>query len=268
LAGCSQGPSDDPNGQGSSPPDLPFPNADGNVTVPLAFNQCTSISATIPFYQNLVDLDDGQTPPGWTMDTVDDDRYFVLAAQCQKVFVGPFERGPVSIMFEAHGGITPPDACAKFNAGYDDAKILLSLWIDDEMVGQYLQETYHLPITVADFSVASTPLGDMEANEWTWSAGDQQSTLAGIHSGGQVGISEFLDRLVWHDETTLYFLDLSEERELSFTPAPTASGLFSAPMKFAQGSVRPFTGAASVSKMGDLHGPIHQFKDFQCGDSS
>ena len=75
--------------QGDEPPSTPSPTATRstkpppvaplNASVPsrIAWNNCQGFDSTIFFYDNVVDLDDGQTPPGWEPGPTQDDRYFV-----------------------------------------------------------------------------------------------------------------------------------------------------------------------------------------------
>lgn len=231
----------------------------------IAWNKCQGLESTIFFYDNVVDLDDGQTPPGWEPSPTQDDRYFFQVNRCERVSIGGFERGPVSFLLETHTAVSPPPACEEFNAGFEDMKVLLGLWVDDPELATFLAQTYSLPVEFAEFSIEVSAQADGQEHKWTWKADGEESSLTAYRPGGDEGPSTYLNRFVWHNGTGVSFMDLKGVDVITAAPSP-AAGVLAPPMKYAQGTSRPYAGIASVWNQGDHDGPIFRFGDMECKD--
>lgn len=191
--------------------------------------------------------------------------YQFMVNTCQRVSVGGFERGPVSFMLEQHWGVDPPDSCRDFNPGFDQAAVLLALWVDDPEVATYLRAEYHLPVEVGQVHEEVMPQDDMEIQTWTWQTeGAEQSTLVVVHPGGSEGKAAPTNRLIWHNGTGVSFLDLTSDRDLPQAFVPTAHGVLAPPMRYAQSGPTPFTGLTSTWKTSDHFGPFYRFGDLEC----
>jgi hypothetical protein len=245
------------------PPVAPPPAA-ASVPPQIAWNKCQGLDSSIFFYDNVVDLDGGRTPPGWEPDPTQDDRYLFMMNRCERVSIGPFERGPATFLLEVHSAVNAPKACTEFNAGFEDMEVLLGLWVDDRDLAAYLAQAFGLPAEFAEFSLQAAPQGDGQTQQWTWSAGGQESTLTAYRPGGDEGLSPYLERVVWHNETGVSFLDLHDDDVIPFTVSPPAAGVLAPPMNYAQGTARPYAGLVSVWNEGDHYGPIFRFGDMEC----
>lgn len=270
LAGCSQQADPPQNGGGDASPSGDSTGVT-NGTLPaaipaeIAWNECHGIGATMSYYGNVINVDQGKTPPGWEPDATEDNRYYFMVNRCERVSIGSFERGPIHFLLEAHGGVEPPPACLEFDDEPNDVKVLLGLWVDDQELAAFLRDTYGMPAQVGTMQLDVTPQGDAETHQWTWELeGSEASTLVGIHPGGMEGASTYLDRLVWNNGVGVTMLDFHEDSVLPYQPFPTAQGILAPPMAYGEGTARPFAGLASVWKESDHYGPIARFGDFEC----
>jgi hypothetical protein len=273
LGGCldsGSNPAQDPTGANTETDGPTNPPSSNDLTPPIAsiptqiaWNECQGLEAALPHYNALVDVDDGETPPGWEPEADQDGRHYFMLNRCERVSIGPFERGPVSFLVEGHNRVNPPTPCREFNAGFESFNVLLSFWIDDPEVGTFLRETYGLPIRIGRFSSQVTPLPEGELHQWTWSSDGDESTLAVKRPGMGDDLSPYLIRYVWHNETGVSLLDLHEDAVVPYT-STIAEGMLAPPMKYAQGSMRPYTGFSPTWNHADHYGPIFRFGDMAC----
>ncbi|MHB1260084.1 MAG: hypothetical protein ACYC2H_00060 [Thermoplasmatota archaeon] len=246
-----------------SPPPPPLQNE----TRPLiAWNHCRGFASTVFFYANVVDLDDGQTPPGWEPTLTQDDRYLLAVNTCERVSIGPYERGPVSFFLELHTAVNPPEACNQFEAGFDDMSILLGMWVSDQEVAAHLAQTYQMPVRYGQVSVTETPTADGMTYQWTVSSDGGESNLVVYRPGGDEDLSPRINRLVWHNGTGVTFWDYHDEPVIPYATAPPTTGTIAPPMKYAQGTTRPFSGLGEAWSVGDFYGPLYRFGDMACKD--
>ncbi len=264
----------EPNGSGSVEPtvsgeppstgDVPRPDPPLQVPAFISWNECQGTGASIP-YANALMLDEGETPPGWEPSPDQNDFYSFYLNVCQRISLGSFERGPTMMLIETHNGVNPPPACAEFNADYGEFSVLLSIWVDDPEVAQFLRDTYGLPVRLGTASVEVTEAGDESVYKWTWQNGTSgQSELTVVHPSGTTGRTPFVSRIAWHNGTGVSLLDLKQDLMLPHTFFPTAQGTLAPPMRYAERTPGPIVGLTSVWKAGDFYGPFYRFGDLEC----
>jgi hypothetical protein len=271
ASGCAEDASPRSDDVGAAPSTMTgLPRADGpgtSLPIPaqISWNECRGMGATLSYHGNVFDIDGGHTPPGWEPDVQEDHRYYFMVNRCERVAVGPFERGPVHFLYEAHGGVEPPQACIEFDGGADDVKVLLGLWVDDPEVASYLRESLAMPVIDAAISLeVVTDPGNKSLHHWTWSSGQQPSEIFALRSGPVSGTAKYVERLAWHNGTAVTLLDLHEDKSTADGDAPTAHGTLAPPMAYSSGVPRPFVGLAGLWDTSDHHGPITRFGDLEC----
>jgi hypothetical protein len=269
LAGCAgsspQGSQDAPATAESETPPLGTPTARSNATAPkISWNGCTGLGGTLSYYGNIVDVDKGRRPAGWESDAQEDHRYFFTANRCERVSVGNFERGPIHFVYEAHGGVEPPQTCFDYGEEPDDIKVLIGFWVDDPELGRFLQETYAMPIVIGTMSLEVLDQGEQDLHRWTWSTGSDDSTMAALYVAGDPGTPTYLDRLAWKTGDGVTMLDMKSEKTVSYNTPPAVTGVLAPPMAFGDGLPRPFTGAGDVWIDGSYNGPFTSFGDTAC----
>lgn len=245
----------------SSAPITPDPSEPipGSIT----WNECHGLGIAID-WPNALSLEGGETPPGWEAGPAEADRYQVSLNECQRVSIGRFERGPVRVLVETRRAVSPPAACLDFSPDYGTMKVLISLWVDDPDLANYLATTYHLPVRIGQFSLEVTDQGGNEVQQWTWSNGSNPASQATAAHVGPADPAPSVARHVWHNGTAVSFLDLTYGYSLPDAPVPLAQGTLAPPMRLAERGVSAFTAATSVWKHADLHGPFYRFGDLEC----
>lgn len=258
FAGCAEG--------GREAAEMSNPDSLAPIAYPhqISWNECVGMGSSLAYYGNAFDIDGGQRPPGWEPDSQEDQRYHFSINRCERVSVGPYERGPVHFLYEAHGGIEPPQTCAEFGGQPDDVKVLLGLWVDDPEVAAYLRATYAMPVVDATMHLEVSDQSGQEIHTWSWSSGPDVSTMVGMHVEGDPGTPDYVDRLVWHNGTAVTMLDLRSDKSLSYNSPPVIGGILAPPMAYGQGISRPYSGLASVWPTSDYSGPIMSFGDLVC----
>lgn len=210
-------------------------------------------------------LDRGATPPGWESDLPDNSMYIFLVNLCERVSIGPFERGPATFIMEMHWGNEPPEACQQFEPSYEQAATLLSIWVDDPDIAGLLRDELQMPVVLGTVASSTASQNDVELQTWTWQAeGQDASSLVVGHPGGSETRGNPVDRIAWHNGTGVQFMDLAQEKLLPDKAVPTGQGTLAPPMRYASQDATPFAGLASVWKDGDFYGPIYRFGDLEC----
>jgi hypothetical protein len=99
----------------------------------------------------------------------------VWALRCQRVSIGPFERGPVHLAFDAHDNARAPASCG--GAPDQVALVLGTFWTDDADLAAYLRDAYAVPAFVSPVREASTDLAGARWTEWSWGPDGAPSSL-------------------------------------------------------------------------------------------
>jgi len=230
----------------------------------ISWNGCKGLGVSLQ-HANALGLDQGDVPAGWETDGLQNNIYQVIVNQCARVSVGPFERGPASVVIEMDDAVAPPASCEHFNGGYDDSQVLYSLWVDDTEVADYLKATYGMPVHFGaiTFDLKDSPAGQVQT--WNWNeTGSSASTLSGLRPTGPENNATYLDRIAWKVGAGVSFIDLRQDRILPLVTGATGEGVLAPPMRYGQHGAAPFAGLASIWNQADQFGPIYRFGDTQC----
>jgi len=185
----------------------------------------------------------GKPPPGWTepsaatpLTGVDVDAY-----HCQRLSVGPFERGPINILFDSHTHAEFPVNCTASSDSSGDrivVGVLNSFWLDDPEVASYLNATFGLPVMTTQFKETDQPQGvPMGSHTWTWGLSGQPSSQMTIYDDG-TSAPPFpsRDRIFWPYHGGMASLEFQYDRRGPAGPVSNryATGTLAPPMLFAQ----------------------------------
>lgn len=247
---------DDPDPANSSLPDLPITPVANNT---LAFSECSAwqLAWTIPPAAN-----PGSRPSGW--EPADETTLLggidVSGYRCNRIAIGPFERGPIHFIIETHYGTTFPPECIR-GGGYS-AGIATTFWIDDEEIATYINATYGIPTLFAAIETVDEVAGGIERHTWSWAqAGQQQSTVTlAIHSVLPVS-GEDAQRWFWAVGEGLVMLQTTFEVE--GTDGPT-NGMFRPPMLMSEIAGGAYAGLGAWQFSGDGEGEFVLFRDRFC----
>ena len=249
LAGCAAPPG--PQAQGV-PPD-----ADARDPA-LQFTSCAGwqLTAIYPMATH-----PGHTPPEWApgpevlVGTVDAQGW-----TCERVKVGPFERGPVNVLFETHTKQRVTGACASANE-VTFVQQLERLWIDDPEVGAFLSRHHGMPVQVADFHVVRDEADGVTRLAWTWDNAGGPSSAQAYDAGERAAEPALPLRLFWQGAAGASSLDLRFTVQGPAQGDRLAFGSFSAPMLLAD---RPLVASPGQVLEGDFSGQLREFGDMSC----
>ncbi|MHB1262262.1 MAG: hypothetical protein ACYC2H_11170 [Thermoplasmatota archaeon] len=206
-----------------------------------------------------------EVPPGWAGSGRILNDYRVTVVQCQRIAVGPYERGPIHVLVETHSDATPPDACMEFESGFFNYAIMRSFWLDDEELVSYLNAALNMPTRFGVFGYNETSTGSVAAYTWDWRApGFQRSDLTFSKTEVIPGGAPEVIRMFWHDGAHVSFLDVKEDTKQPIGNPPQTHGTLSEPLMVGGTPFETNAGVFSLVEPGNYDGPIYRFGDLEC----
>ena len=191
--------------------------------------------------------------------------YFLY--HCQRVSVGPFERGPVVFMLEAHTDGEPPAACQQ---GHPNGNFIVNrLWINDADVAAYLKSTFGLPAENAAMGFQQTTTGVLVENHWTFGVpGQQASDLTTRRVLSNDSYAPQQTRYFWHDSRVngTSYMDVDETWHYSQGDPQVVNGTIHDPLLY--GKVGSFLSRGIQFVDTDVSAQVIQFRDTQCKEPS
>lgn len=221
LAGCSK-PGESPMTSSSSIPPVTTTTTDnptpgGPLPIPMSrelqMTNCTSWYALAEFP---VGAGPGQTPPGWSppsptslVTTVADFGY-----HCNRVSVGPYERGPVNLLFDTHNNASFPGNCTsnpQGGSGSTSFLVMAALFIDDSDIAGFLKSRYGIPAQVATFSMSDQPIGGATVHRWGWASPQGKPSSLTIYDDQKYAtVTNTFDRFFWPRNDGIGVLEVDE----------------------------------------------------------
>src|ERR1051325_8497988 len=153
------------------------PPTNGTFLQKLALSQCTGFYAVTEGMPKAVAP--GQAPSGWeSTDPVNSvSVVFMDGYLCHRIHVGPYERGPIAMVWDAHDNADIPDACLQGTTGPTHSQIFNVLLINDSQIATYLQQQYGLPAQYADIDVsAQSAAAPLVLRPWSWALPGQAAS--------------------------------------------------------------------------------------------
>jgi hypothetical protein len=118
----------------------------------------------------------GARPEGWPASEELRKVVGVRALRCERLALGPFERGPIHLAFDWHNDAQAPPGCGG-EAGRP-ANVLATAWTDDADVAAHLRGRLGVPAFLTTFETDRSPAGAGEWRAWAWGPEDGRSTLS------------------------------------------------------------------------------------------
>lgn len=200
--------------------------------------------------------------PGWGPHSTPLTGVSYLLLYCDRVSVGPYERGPVGIMQENHDDGEAPPACAKGHSG--PGGILTHLWLSDPDIATYLRQTWGIPSDWADVHFTESTVATHTETTWLFGLPAQPASSYTVRYDTPVFPGgDQVDREFWHNPSggTSYF-DAHEVWSSPSDQLEPGNGTFRAPLlASAVGTLadagNPWTNASADIK-------VFQYRDPQC----
>lgn len=268
LSGCSEPPAPAPNGDPSLTSTTTSSSSGGVVSeVPpvfqlpsaIAFTECTGGAS---LFDTSADLYPGRRPPGWEESAIRSTSIDVRTFSCQRMAVGPFERGPIQIAIEHHSNFHLPESCGEGDFTYP--QVMSFIHVSDADIAGYLAGSLGMPASAATFTVSQTP-GPASIEEWSWQPeGSEPYVLRLPITDLNRQFGHLVERVIWFNATNLGYMDLDLEIH-DDTGGPT-SGSMGAESAYRQGGARlaDYAALGGTSRPLVTSASLHLFRDFNC----
>lgn len=241
LAGCAQAPVEEP----PAAPDV----------AGLELTDCVGWTVLAPA---ALGAGGSPVPAGWeSADPMHSVR--LEGVECQRVAAGPFERGPVRFVYDAHDRAAPPQACLPDDGSFEAFGVLGTLWIDDAALASFLADTYGMP-TRAVPVLEQAQAGSVPVRGWSW--GGSSAEVADV---GGFDLDDTVLKLFWpRGDAGLGMLTVTPTGRDAPLAALPAQGQARAPMLLSTMPEGRFAGAGAWWTMHAAHGTFLLFRDTLC----
>lgn len=285
LSGCTEGgqSKDDPSNQPaagsdetadpSNPTESSSKPGGGNSSIPVPLNlrltDCVGVAVRFIWPADSAPAG-AEVPPGWETAEAMATDHLVQLTQCQRISVGPFERGPVNVLLELHDKIAPPEACLDFGGqDYSDVQVLRKIWVDDPEIVSYLTASAGMPALYGEFTFAPSPTGGTGVFTWDWGVpGQAHSTLAYSRVDTVPGGSASTARIFWHNGQAAFLMDLHEEEDRPAVSTLNAVAVLKAPMMHPLPEFGAASGIYSLVDAGAYEAALQTFGGMACEQPS
>lgn len=272
LAGCAETPVAGPTDHvttSTHPPvststwDIPPLEESIDGTRRLALDGCTGMTTWAFFPGN----GPGAPPDGCepTQEGASSVLYHMM--RCQHVGWGPFERGPVHLIWESHTNGDYPVRCEE--GTWNRRAVLAQVWLDDPELAGWLGDTFGLTTVLADFRVSEgnmTPAGTYRT-EWRFAAEDSPESRMTVGEAIEFDAfpEEVISRVAWSANATWYILDLLGSYWYSNGAVPIATGNLEPPALYAAAHpTSTYTSEGVAYWKGPVTGTLRAYGDAEC----
>ena len=152
-------------------------------------------------------------PPGWEPRDPTVLGYSVLlhGYECQRISAGPFERGPIHIIWDGHSDADFPADCLLNETGSPIETVLNVFMIDDPELAAYFQQTYDLPAIYSAVQFDAPNSAAPRLLTWRWQTGRQTSEFHLVDDGTS-SPDPTGDRMFWQRGDGIGQMDFLQEQ--------------------------------------------------------
>ncbi len=273
IAGCTESgpaPSEDPKPSTpppQDPPETPIdpvdpPSIPDLRTPGMAVNDCQAWLITQYYAPG---QHPATAPPDWEAENDLGVRGVNLYAwECQRINFGPFERGPVRIVVEAHDNFMPPAECREGNGTFFNA-YLSRLLVDDADIANFMHTMHGLPASYAEFDATVDAAAVVSTYTWTWDSDGGVSVVSVIEDDQQTPADLITTRFLWRNGTQAGWLHTQFTNTAPIITDRLATWQLAPPMLMASNQTEAGTGSVLV---GSWSATIQQFEDSGCASKS
>lgn len=211
----------------------PPPPVITNVTgfPPIILSDCTGFDATTEATPK--QIAPGTPPPGWEPDDPANDftQTFYGGAECNRIHVGPYERGPLRFVWDGHTNADIPAACVTNQTALTHLQILNVFAINDPDIVDFLKKHYGFPAIYAEIQVQPQSLGGpLVERAWSWAPPGQPASKLNVLDDGTSQPHNFADRFWFLHGNGLGQLDVDYTRTVQALTGRPSYGSMQAPM--------------------------------------
>lgn len=227
----------------------------------LSLNECQGFNAK---HLANSDLAGAEPPSGWGPGPTPLTEIFVQGFECQKISIGPFERGPIDFLMEVHGNRDPPESC-RSGATYTSSEVIVQVWINDVELVSYFEETLGMPARFGEINLVRESAGPLVIHTWMLKTpdGEDVSTLQFVTNEAADSYSPSVYRRFWETpDRAIGYLDFSSDVRISSSDPPIVTGTLEQPFLQATGSA--FLGEGNFRPSVSVEAPIFRYGDMEC----
>lgn len=228
----------------------------------VAFNRCQGFHTSFDYPPGMAPAN----PPGNWRASVTTTAVYLTFLECDRVSWGPYERGPIRMIWEKHNNFQPPSTCQE--GAWDLYEALASLWVSDQDLARYLNATYGMTTHYTEITSTTTSNGVLLHMNWTWALPGQTSSSLSVNDAQEfVGPAPEIIRIAWSSDSRLFVLDYAETDQLSAPLTDLAFGVLQPPMLYTKAGTRQYAGDATMSQAIQVSASIQGFSDYLCKQS-
>jgi hypothetical protein len=135
--------------------------------------------------------------------------------ECERISVGPFERGPIHIIWDGHDNADFPADCILNETGFQVESVLNVFLVDDPELASYFRQTYELPATYSAIQVDASASVTPRQLTWRWQSGQQTSEIHLVDDGTSTSPDNTGDRIYWQRGNGIGRMDFIQD---AFSP--------------------------------------------------
>lgn len=189
----------------------------------------------------------------------------LLGYECNRIQVGPFERGPIRIVFDGHTNADIPPTCDQNRTGATHVHIVNAFLVDDAEIAVFLSQEFGLPTFFADIGATSQGTGELTQRTWTWGLPGQASSSLSFPDDGNYAAYPIVDRIYWERPGGgLGMLDFTYDRDGPLLTDREGYGTMNPPMLWAQMPSGEFEGPVVYFPSMEGSGAITLYDDSLC----
>lgn len=183
--------------------------------------------------------------------------------RCERISWGPFERGPVHMLWELHSNVDAPDPC--YVGEWNSFRVLQALWIDDAEIAAYVNSTYGAVTKVAQFQDMDERTSTSQEVEWTWSVdGQPKSTIRYTQGNSTAYVAPIMERILWTSGNSVWMFNFMQERMFTNTQTYLTPGELHPPMLWSETGATTYVGRGVAYVSATLSASILKFSDLAC----
>lgn len=196
----------------------------------MQLSQCTGFYGGTPATPKQTTA--GQAPPGWEPTNPNNEfvNLHIGGAECNRIHVGPYERGPIRMVWDGHINADIPAGCTVNQTATTHPTILNAFLINDAEIADYLRTTYGMPTFYADIQTEAQAAGALVQRTWTWAAAGHPASRLNVYDDGTNQSYDFVDRIWWQAGDGIGQLDFAYERWAFSVGDRAGEGTMQAPM--------------------------------------
>lgn len=182
---------------------------------------------------------------------------------CQRVSVGPFERGPVGLAIEVHDNQLAPGSCEAIG-DFLTSETLVRMLVSDSDISAYLQTEFGMSSGTFAYDVTMSTPETMGISLNVDGSESELSVLKRSLGNGEAVVNDAF-RFYWANEYGgINLMDFMAETHTQSLHPPAVTGTLNAPFLAAESVGNPYVGYGQPFTSSNAEGTVTRFGDMEC----